>query len=446
MPRSSIKSENSRKSSFGEDSSKNRNVLSPPVVKEGISPVTSKSPDNRKETDYESKLLVQNFAMEHRIFLKAALDLLAERERFAVEASLQLHDPDRIIKAGSLKKSKQFAKGIWKVKYVEIKTGVLSYYEDHKSNNNSSGPHSSSSSYVVLETGEELHIASANNKQKEEARPTRKVIPLVATDCRCRAVKLNTMSKVKPAYGFIFEISLSEQGIKSYWMASSTEERKSWMRAIREAMVGGSHTRATTATDAEDYYFRRRDSPHPTLATGNDNAAKSNKKNNGPVWSMRAPTNPSYYISPYQACIEKYLAAQQQLKNATDKQSYMGGMSILWRDPLRIPVQWIRLMSNGKRCSFYEENVETSIQQLWKDLVRDSVCMNGDLFKGDSGHGPERIMGALAARIRLLDKLSLKQASYCKKKIGQCRISQAQAISYARDILLACNRTRSAGG
>jgi hypothetical protein len=448
----------------------------------------------QEQHEQQQRQLLQNFAMEHKIFLKAALDLLAERERFAVEASLQLSDPNRIIKAGTLRKSKQFVKGIWKVKYVEIKNGVLTYYDDNSNNTHTTSATTTTSSSSLpfsLLFDDQPTSTKVNAKHHQQTaiealqqqpqqqlllnnytdRPKRKVIPLVATECRCRALKLSTMSKVKSTYGFIFEVSIPSQRIKSLWMASSTEERQSWMRAIREAMVGGSRTRATTDRTMADYYFRRE-------STGNHStnmdisSSKSLKKN--PTWinilsSTSSSTTGGAVLgaqSPYQTCIEKYLAAQQQLKDATDKQSYMGGMSILWRDPLRIPVHWIRLSmmaASGSSCSsnvttelssiiggaFHEDKVETSVQQLWKDLVRDSVSINGDLYKGDAGHGPERIMGALASKIRAFDKLSHQEAPSSgsfRKKIRQLRISEAQAISYARDILLACNRTRSAGG
>ncbi len=456
--------------------------------------------------------LLQNFATERKIFLKAALDLLAERERFAVEASLQLSDPNRIIKAGTLRKSKQFVKGIWKVKYVEIKPGVFTYYDDYHSstsNNNASSTisatASSSSSMVSFSLLDDLPATTTKSPARHHQpatvepviqpiqhnysnRPKRKVIPLIATECRCRALKLSTMSKVKSTYGFIFEVSIPSQNIKTLWMASSTEERQSWMRAIREAVVGGSRTRATNDKTSTDYYFPR-DSNHANNLTTNNTAHNTTETASSIKHALRMPlihirssisfSNSGHAgaatafnsQSPYQTCIEKYVAAQQQLKSATDKLSYMGGMSILWRDPLRIPVHWIRLsmiagnsstnqaslssstVTATARGAFQEDKLEASVQQLWKDLVRDSVLINGELLKGDIGNGPERIMGALASKIRVFDKLSTKNippsSSLGSLRVGKLRhrrISEAQAILYARDILLACNRTRSAGG
>lgn len=471
---------------------------------------------NSHEVLYQEQqlTLLQNFATEHKIFLKAALDLLAERERFAVEASLQFSDPNRIIKAGTLRKSKQFVKGIWKVKYVEIKPGVFTYYDDYHSstsNNNANSTISATASYsssmLSFSLLDDLPAATAKSPARHHQptavepviqqiqhnysnRPKRKVIPLIATECRCRALKLSTMSKVKSTYGFIFEVSIPSQNIKTLWMASSTEERQSWMRAIREALVGGSRTRATNDKTSTDYYFPR-DSNHANNLTTNNTAHNTTETASSIKQAIRIPlihirSSISFSNSgnagaatafnsqsPYQTCIEKYVAAQQQLKSATDKLSYMGGMSILWRDPLRIPVHWIRLSmmamggnnSNNQaglssstvranaRGAFQEDKLEASVQQLWKDLVRDSVLINRELLKGDVGNGPERIMGALASKIRAFDKLSSKDippsstlGSLRVGKLRHHRISEAQAILYARDILLACNRTRSAGG
>jgi hypothetical protein len=69
---------------------------------------------------------VAPFVKEHGIFLQAALDLLQERDKHAPNVGMY----DRVLKAGPLKKASIVMKGIWKIKYVEIRRGMFSYYEN----------------------------------------------------------------------------------------------------------------------------------------------------------------------------------------------------------------------------------------------------------------------------------------------------------------------------
>jgi hypothetical protein len=349
-------------------------------------------------TDIDMQNMAQSCAMEHRIFLKAALELLTERERMAVEASLQRDGPDRVLKSGILKKSSQLMKGIWKVKYAEIKKGVFVYYDDESS--------------------------QSSGSKSNESSPVRKFIPLVSGEVKIRPVKLKKLAKAHNKSGYFFELSVIPEGPKRLWMISTREERQAWMKAIDDAIVGGS---PMTKSDAfADYLYSA------------DNRTASGVNEN----------------SPYRHCLDKYLAVQQQLKSACKKQAYMGGLSILWRDPLRIPVQWIRIKMGGNTAAteasggfhaFHEEGTNQSIQQLWKDLVRDSVSINDHIIRGGDGHGPERILGTLTKCILDHDESRLKQSSASHSVRRKHQMNESQGISYARDILLACNRTRSAG-
>ena len=78
-----------------------------------------------KMTDVQRSCL--NFAMEHRIFLKAILGLLAERDMKATE--IGMNDPNTL-KCGPLKKASYLVSGVWKIKFVEVRRGMFSYYED----------------------------------------------------------------------------------------------------------------------------------------------------------------------------------------------------------------------------------------------------------------------------------------------------------------------------
>lgn len=303
---------------------------------------------------------------EHGIFLQAALDLLQERDKQAPTVGMK--DPV-ILKGGPLKKASILMKGIWKVKYVEIRRGMLSYYE---------------------------------NLQNEH-KVIRKDVPLQAHDCNIRAVKVHPSKAALQLTtnwksGAIFELVVG--GTRRLWMASSRDERQSWMQAVRDATVGGS---LTTSNDHSDHRGRLR------------------------------VVNPR---SPFRHDLRLYLKTQSVLRAATTKAEYIQGLIQLnkERSSLQIPVKWIakeqELLlqqqqqqqaqnqqsqqqqqaqggvsgagegspADGQQA-FSEEEVDRSIEQLWRDLQRDSVAINGNVYRGDQGLGPQRIMGALAHRI-----------------------------------------------
>jgi hypothetical protein len=117
---------------------------------------------------------------------------------------------------------------------------------------------------------------------------------------------------------------------------------------------------------------------------------------------------------------------------------------------LNVPVQWIRQQIGGistdhANIAFHEEAVSSGVNQLWKDLMRDSVRIDDELFIGGSGHSPEMIIGALMRYIIGFDKSSPLSANATDAQKHKFYISESQALSYARDILLAGNRTRSGG-
>eukprot|EP00546_Thalassionema_frauenfeldii_P003367 CAMPEP_0178936224 /NCGR_PEP_ID=MMETSP0786-20121207/25051_1 /TAXON_ID=186022 /ORGANISM="Thalassionema frauenfeldii, Strain CCMP 1798" /LENGTH=433 /DNA_ID=CAMNT_0020614597 /DNA_START=809 /DNA_END=2110 /DNA_ORIENTATION=- len=99
-------------------------------------------------------------------------------------------------------------------------------------------------------------------------------------------------------------------------------------------------------------------------------------------------------------------------------------------------------MKKRKRL-FLRDSVSTSVEQLWKDLARDSLRINKKLFKGEGGHAADKIIGGLACEIMRIDRTSPlrpKDPSFLWRGV-----TESQAFSFARDILLSGNRTRSAG-
>lgn len=320
------------------------------------------STSNLELLDLEANHNALNFAMEHRIFLKAALDLLAERDRQA--PALGMMDPN-ILKSGSLKKAKQLMNGVWKVKFVEIRRGMFSYFENTVSKDSATG----------------------------EGELLRKNIPLEAKTCTCRPVKLHQKA-LALAPGAMFELNCA--GTKRLWMANTRQERLIWMQAINNAMVGRSVTREDSAT-----------SDHRGIVRD---------------------------VS------RQYLKTQASLRNAKTKRQFLLGIRDIVDHSLRVPVKWVakHVLNSENSNEFHEMSVALSVDQLFRDLQRDRMKINGELFQGDSGHGTEKIIGAVTRRI-------LEVSRSGNVAGGDGIVTESQALVYARDVLLSGNRTRSGG-
>lgn len=334
--------------------------------------------EDSQRDDYEDVLSADahsaalNFAMEHRIFLRAVLDLLAERDRHAPVVGM--NDPF-IVKSGPLKKASHLVRGTWKVKYVEIRRGMFSYYEN-----------------------------AISKDATGEGELLRKDIPLEAHSCTCRAVKLHQKALKLAPGGALFEMTVN--GSKRLWMANSREEREAWIQAVNNSMAGASVTRGDSSND------------HRGLIRG---------------------VHPR---SPFRSDLQQFLKTQTSIRNAETKLEYMAGLRDLVDHSLKVPVKWIAkqgvLATESTDVAFQEATVASSIDQLWKDLQRDSLCIDNELFQGDSGHGPEKIMGALMRRLWFFGNSS-------ESSRGHYDLSETQALTYARDILLSANRTRTGG-
>ena len=333
-------------------------------------------PDDTSASNIHLYRTISNFAQEHSIFLQTVLDLVQERDKKAPEVGML--DPV-ILKAGPLKKASQLMNGVWKNKYVEIRRGMLSYFENNYSGtssaNNSGNNHSNAPGQAPSEDSQQLK---------------RKDIPLQAHSCRCRPVRLHQKAIKMAPGGAIFE--LAANGSKRLWMAKSREERQVWIQAIHNATVGGSVT-------------------------------QSNESELLPRRSRR---------SPFRNDTRRYTKLRSSLRQAKSKSDYLSAFKET--KIIRAPVKWIAKHIETEENAFREENVEMSVEQLWRDLQRDSVMINGERFQGDGFHGPQQIMGGVARQLMLT-----------ARQQGNSSMTESQAIAYARDILLSGNRTRSGG-
>lgn len=349
-----------------------------PVSDEQLSDSDCEQRSSRRQRDsrlsqYENITETQsaclNFAMENRIFLKAILGLLAERDKKALE--IGMNDPNTL-KCGPLKKASHLVSGVWKVKFVEVRRGMFSYYEDAES-------------------------------EKTAGSLLRKNVPLDSNSCSCRPVKIHRNGLNMTTGGAIFELKIGNT--RRLWLAKSRAERLAWIQAINDAMVGGSVTQGF----------------------GKEQHGKLNQVNSK---------------SPFKKDLRKFLKIKGVLKNAKTKGDYIPGLTELLGRPLNIPVQWIKEQienpPNNAGGAFFEGSVSSGIEQLRRDLQRDSIVINLELFRGGSGHGPEKIIGALARNIVAISRSAT--AGSTRYSIPECK-----AFAYARDILLSINRTRSGG-
>jgi hypothetical protein len=337
----------------------------------------------------DMQLACLDFTMEHRIFLMALLGLLNERDKIATEYGM--NDPN-ILKFGPLKKASHLLTGVWKVKYVEVRRGMFSYFED------------------------------AISGDKDPGALLQKNIPLDSNESSCRAVKIHR-NGLNMVPGAIFELKVGNTG--RLWLCRSRAERQAWIQSINDAMVNGSTGRPA---------------PHG-------------------IWNVHGKAGTVHSRSPFRDDLRLYLKIKASIKNAKTKAEYVNALTILVgrTEPLNVPVRWIMQQqidnssgsgraargnqnnnntNNNGVGAFVERGMIDDIEQLWRDLSRDTIRINQELFRGDNGHGPEKMIGALT---RDIIRVSRAESQY------RYAIPESKAVAYARDVLLSINRTRSGG-
>ena len=274
------------------------------------------------------------FVWEHSLLLQAVLQLLAERERVGVEGSIDA--VDNIQKKGPLKKL-SFAvgrrkmrptAGAWVVKYVELRQGNLTYYQD---------------------SGNQQHDAG------------RKIVHLRQHEAQVEE------STEKRGPGFVFEL-LIQGSPAMFWSARSEEERQAWIRAIQGAMIG---EKARKEVD----------------------------------------------MTPYQESLKVYQELRETVQTAETAEVYLEAAqkAATGIDSLQLPVQWVRDQHQRQVL------VKSKANEFLRALRQLSFSINGYVIMRTTPLAAERVVGSLTRCILELDPED---------------ISELQAVSYARSILL----------
>lgn len=311
------------------------------------------------------------FVWEHGTLLQALLQLLAERDQVGVEGSTD--STENIWKKGPLKKlsfavgrrkhQRPEVAGAWKVKYIELRNGNLSYYED-------------------------------------SARTGRKTVHLRQTDAIVQESSYR-------GPGFVFEL-LVQGSPTRYWMASSEVERQAWIKAIQAAMIGN-------------------DAPRKELD-----------------------------LQPYDESLKVYTLLRDSLQQADSHEMYLAGIQATMKElaSLQVPVQWVQeriendlspiLLGTLKPPKFSrspQKLLKSSISEFWRNMSRTTFSINGLTVPRNSQFASERVVGALARCILEFDKAFLSSDEK-DDGVELSQISELQAVSYTRHILLTVLRSK----
>ena len=243
--------------------------------------------------------------------------------------------------------------------------------------------------FVEIRRGMFSYYDGGNNRSSGV---TRKDIPLSGPLCVCREAKMRSVIYTSSSRGAMFELRI-EGGGKRLWMANSQEERDAWVEAIRRAMVW-----PPSAVMDGDSYFEDKGT------------------------AKRLPDS-----SPY----SMFADVRDATSSARSKEEYLHAIELMRDKSLRVPVNFVKAQyaARGSPGDHAQTDMAEDLAQLWKDLRRDFVDVNGRILPGEPF--PEPIMGSLALEIL--------------SRYRGIDVTESQAVSFARDVLLACDRTKSSG-
>eukprot|EP00522_Entomoneis_paludosa_P016092 CAMPEP_0172463716 /NCGR_PEP_ID=MMETSP1065-20121228/48158_1 /TAXON_ID=265537 /ORGANISM="Amphiprora paludosa, Strain CCMP125" /LENGTH=1123 /DNA_ID=CAMNT_0013219733 /DNA_START=144 /DNA_END=3515 /DNA_ORIENTATION=- len=333
-----------------------------------------------------SQRRASHFVWQHGMILHAAFQLLVERDHLGVEASMD--ESNNILKKGPLQKLSNSGRNRgpnkWKVKYVEIRTGNLCYYED---------------------SGQESG---------------RKSIHLRATDTTVGISKVKPNGKQNATASFCFEIS--QPGAPAWvWMAKSDADRQAWIRALQAAMIGGE----------DDFY-----------GEGGQNSAEFKRRELDAASYGDAITR--YESLRSKLCdidvLDDYISAVK----ASTKGNEALQIPVSW---IRQQVKDLgksgpsdgfqpKLAATGDP----QKLIRASIAEFWGKMSTTSFAVNGLAITSDIPYAPERIFGSLTRCILEFDRAFIQESEIDLESATV--ISDLQSVSYAREILVTVLRTK----
>lgn len=445
--------------------------------------------------------LYENVSKEREIFLRASLQLLDMKEnnrlrdrttpaRHAVsqqksaksgEEENKMHD---VIRLGFLKKCSH-PNGLsmggnhrWKTKYVELRHGLFSYSD--------CGSNRSLKDLAQSET------SNSTNKR---------AIELVAEVCECFALSDDPSNHSNLDNSEAIFVLAIKNGSRRLWMAANPDECKEWVRNIKSAILGTNLLQAQLRRKYDQPHYMQRKKADSDGETGTNDDAGSEIIILEDRQSFSTTTSLSTWLSiegaaaPYARNMSLYLELKTSFNQASSEMEFKRILRNMHKENfnITIPVLFVKVSPSfvvfsttsdyfvlkskssenhfvlsaqdsltshnfiGKECS----------SQIWKDLQRDRIVIDGDEVTGDLG--AEAMVGALvrhisekAEIIKLMEEATNKQnknptAAFTNPNqafpyhhhhnpfFARFSVNDAQIVECARDLLVLCNRTQSGG-
>lgn len=230
----------------------------------------------------------------------------------------------------------------------------------------------------------------------------------------------DTVVQAKPDHRdpFVFEIAQSGSPTR-LWMAKSEEDLQAWIRTLQAAMIGGDQS----------------------------------------LDEARPPSN----YSSYQRGMDNFLHLRSEIGRSNTHTDYRAAVRQVADHPIQVPVRWVQDLplalsgigevdkdttdaprenktKRGRDADPSHKSVQKSIAQFWKDMRGTTFGVNGIVIPRESPLAAERIVGALTRCIMEFDHAFAEESEIDMEPASL--ISELQALSYTRDILLSVFRTK----
>ena len=225
-------------------------------------------------------------------------------------------------------------------------------------------------------------------------------VPIKCGRCRCRPTK-DLKRTPFPMWNAVFEVSV--KGYPTvFLMAEKSAKRKEWMDAFAKAV----HMGKDKAQDLIDEKRQDVNAEHETRSSGTGLMGRN-------------------------ADILLYLHVRGLIQGVCSKDEYMESLSILLEKTITIPIIWLGEYFEDSPSTF--QGPEDTPEE-WERLSHETLSVNGHIMKG----GIDDTIGSIKSHLIDLDKCSCSQDGTM-----QSRIKESQAVFFARDILLSCDRVKS---